>query len=64
MDFDEKYLICGSWNGTMYILNKESFSIDKELNIHKRAVLQIKKGKNNTIYSSSLDKTIMGWELK
>ncbi|WP_417888455.1 hypothetical protein [Xanthomarina gelatinilytica] len=64
MDFDEKYLICGSWNGTMYILNKESFSIDKELNIHKRAVLQIKKGKNNTIYSSSLDKTIMSWELK
>jgi len=55
-------LICGSWNGRVYILDNNKFTIEKELNIHKRAILKIKKY-DKKIYSSSLDNTIKSWEL-
>lgn len=64
IQFKSNKLICGSWNGKIYILNIEKFLIEKELEYHKRTVLQIKKEGNNTLYSSSLDKTIKKWILK
>lgn len=60
--FNLDKLICGSWSGMIYILSIDEFSIEKELKIHDRSVLKIKKD-NNIIYSSSLDKTIRKWNL-
>jgi hypothetical protein len=53
-------LYCGSWNGSIYVIDLKTFTIIDELNIHKRAVLKVKHY-NNNFYSSSLDKTIKSW---
>lgn len=63
LPFKDDRLICGSWNGKIYVVDIYNFSIVKELDIHKRAILNLKKGIGNTIYSSSLDKTIKKWIL-
>ena len=55
-------LMCGSWNGKIYVLDINTFTIKRELNFHKRAIISLKKDKNNTIYSSSLDQTIKSWK--
>jgi outer membrane protein assembly factor BamB len=55
-------LICGSWSGKIYIIDLNTFQISKEFNFHKRAIVSIKKDEENTIYSSSLDKTIKSWK--
>ena len=59
----DKNLICGSWDGTIFIVDIDSFSVKREMEIHKRAVLKIKKDAQNNLYSSSLDKTIKSWSL-
>ena len=56
-------LICGSWNGTIYEIDLKNFLIKNEMRYHKRSVLKISKGKENTFYSSGLDKTIKKWKL-
>jgi len=60
---NENYLVCGSWSGMVYLVDLSSFSIQKSWPIHKRAILKIKKGKNNIMYSSGLDKTIKSWKI-
>lgn len=64
MLFHDSKLFCGSWNGLIYVIDMDSFQFEKELRFHKRAILNIKKDTNNTIYSSSLDRTIKTWNLK
>ncbi|NRA91348.1 MAG: hypothetical protein HRU26_01460 [Psychroserpens sp.] len=61
--FQDDQLVCGSWNGTVYIIDTVSFTIKEALEVHKRAVLTIKQD-NTNLYSSSLDKTIKSWRLK
>lgn len=56
-------LICGGWNGEIFIIREKPFTLLKELNLHKRTILKIKPYKNNIIYTSSLDKTIKKWNL-
>jgi hypothetical protein len=62
--YEQNKLICGSWNGLIYVVDLLNFKIVKELNYHKRTVLKILNYKDNIFYSSSLDKTIKKWILK
>ncbi|WP_323787424.1 hypothetical protein [Psychroserpens sp.] len=62
LKFKDK-LICGSWNGKIYVIDINKFTIYQEFNFHKRAIIRIKKDENNIIYSSSLDQTIKSWRL-
>lgn len=62
LKFKDK-LICGSWNGKIYVIDINKFTINQEFNFHKRAIIRIKKDENNIIYSSSLDQTIKSWRL-
>jgi hypothetical protein len=61
--FDDNKIICGSWDGTIYVFNMYDFSLENEYKIHDRTVLEIKTSTNGVIYSSSLDKTIKKWTL-
>ena len=61
--YDDENLICGSWNGKIFIIDLKTFSIKKEFNFHSRSILQLKKIKNQKLYSTSLDKTLKKWEL-
>ncbi len=63
MELVDNNLICGSWNGKVYVIDMASFLIKKELEIHKRAILKIKKDEQNNLYTSGLDKTIKRWKL-
>jgi len=56
-------LICGSWNGSIYLVDDKDFKIKKELNYHERSILKISKINDSIFYSSSLDKTIKKWHL-
>lgn len=56
-------IICGSWNGKIYLIDIVDFSIIKELNFHNRSVIKILNYKDNIFLSSSLDKTIKKWNL-
>ena len=55
-------IICGTWNGKIFILDINKLTIEKEFNFHKRAILKIKKYGDN-IFSCSLDKTIKSWKI-
>ncbi|TBV28270.1 MULTISPECIES: hypothetical protein [Meridianimaribacter] len=56
-------LVCGSWNGDIYIINKKDLKLKQKLSIHKRSVLKIETQDDSIFYSSSLDKTIKKWYL-
>lgn len=60
---EQNKLICGSWEGTIYVIDILNFRIVKELNYHKRTVLKILNYKDNIFHSSSLDNTIKKWTL-
>jgi WD40 repeat protein len=56
-------LICGSWNGEIYVIGITDFAIEKTLKHHNRSVMKIANYKDNIFLSSSLDKTIKKWKL-
>lgn len=56
-------LICGSWDGTIYEIILENFSIINEYKYHSRTVLNVKSDEDGYIYSCGLDKTIKKWKL-
>lgn len=64
MEVSDNKLICGSWNGSVFIFDLASFTLLREAKIHNRAIINIKKGDNHIFYSSSLDKTLKSWTLK
>jgi WD40 repeat protein len=63
IEYQQNKLICGSWKGLIYVIDIINFTVEKELNYHKRTVLKILNYKDNIFYSSSLDKTIKKWVL-
>lgn len=56
-------LVCGSWNGEIFIINKKDLKLKQKLSIHKRSVLKIETQDDSVFHSSSLDKTIKKWYL-
>lgn len=63
LSFEENKLIYGTFKGSILLVNTDNFSISKQWNYHKRSVLKITKAKDNTFYSSSIDKTIKKWKV-
>lgn len=63
LHFEDDKLICGTFKGSIVLLDVEKMSVIKELNYHKRSVLKIVNYKNSEFYSSSIDKTIKKWTL-
>ncbi len=62
-NIQENKLICGTFKGSILLINTGNLSILKQLNYHKRSVLKIEKAKGNEFYSSSIDKTIKKWKI-
>lgn len=63
LHFKEDKLVCGTFKGSIILLDIEKMTIIKELQYHKRSVNKIVNYKNNAFYSSSIDKTIRKWTL-
>ncbi len=62
LKFQKNKLICGTFDGTILVLNTETMSIDREIKYHDRTILKIYYH-NNQFYSSSIDNTIRKWGL-
>jgi WD40 repeat protein len=61
--YQQNKLICGTFKGSIILLDMDEMSIQKTLNYHKRSVIKIINSHDNVFYSSSIDKTIKKWEI-
>ena len=63
LNFYENKLICGTFKGTILLVNTDNLDILKQWNYHNRSVLNITRDNNGQFYSSSMDKTIKKWKI-
>ncbi len=61
--YNNNGLICGSWKGNIYKIEKHKFSIQISMPIHSGPVFKIIEQEKGVFLSSSLDTTIKKWQL-